>query len=53
MNREQQMQAKIENLEALLLKKEEKINELEKLNNWYIEQLKLRQRQKYGVSKEA
>jgi len=48
----QQKQAKIEALESQLKEKEEKIASLEKLNDWYIEQLKLRQKEKFGSSSE-
>jgi transposase len=39
-------------LKSLLSEREEKINKLEKLNDWYIEQLKLRQKEKFGTSSE-
>lgn len=41
-----------EALKSQLLKKEEKIQSLEKLNDWYIEQLKLRNKEKFGSSSE-
>jgi transposase len=41
-----------EALKSQLLKKEEKIRSLEKINDWYIEQLKLRNKEKFGSSSE-
>jgi transposase len=41
-----------EALKSQLLKKEEKIQSLEKLNDWYIEQLKLKNKEKFGSSSE-
>lgn len=40
----------IESNEEELKKKDEKIQSLEKLNSWYIEQLKLKAREKFGAS---
>ena len=47
-----QLQAEIESLKSRLKVQEEKIISLEKLNIWYIEQLKLRQKEKFGTSSE-
>ena len=52
MNVLQQKQQEIEVLKSQLKEKEEKILSLEKLNHWYIEQLKLRQHAKFGTSSE-
>ena len=52
MNVLQQKQQEIETLKSQLKEKEEKILSLEKLNHWYIEQLKLRQHAKFGSSSE-
>ncbi len=59
MNVLQQKQQEIEALrsqvkeqQTQLKEKEEKILSLEKLNHWYIEQLKLRQHEKFGISSE-
>ena len=52
MNLLQQKQAEIEALKSKLKYQEEQIASLKKLNNWYIEQLKLRQKQKFGSSSE-
>ena len=41
---------KISLQEKEIAKNEEKLASLEKLNHWYIEQLKLRQQKKFGVS---
>ena len=43
---------KIQALEATVKNQEEKIARLEKLESWYIEQLKLRQKEKFGKSSE-
>ena len=43
---------KISLQEKEIAKNEEKLASLEKLNHWYIEQLKLRQQKKFGVSSE-
>jgi transposase len=48
----EQLQAENEALKSRLKVQEEKITSLEKLNDWYIEQLKLRQKEKFGVSSE-
>ena len=45
-----QLQAEIESLKSRLKVQEEKIISLEKLNICSIEQLKLRQKEKFGVS---
>lgn len=44
------VQLKVENetLKSLLKEMSEQVQSLEKLNNWYIEQLKLRQKEKFG-----
>lgn len=47
-----ELQAEIDSLKSRLKLQEEKIVSLEKLNDWYIEQLKLRQKEKFGVSSE-
>lgn len=52
MNLLQQKQAEIDALKSQLKKKDEEIVSLKKLNEWYIEQLKLRQKEKFGVSSE-
>lgn len=52
MNLLEQKQHEIEALKSQLKVQEEKIASLEKLNHWYIEQLKLRQREKFGASSE-
>lgn len=48
----QKQQAEIEALKSQLKKKEDEIASLKKQNEWYIEQLKLRQKEKFGVSSE-
>ena len=52
MNTREELLAKIETLESLLKQKDEKIQSLEKLNDWYIEQLKLKAKEKFGASSE-
>lgn len=52
MNSIEQLQAENDTLKSRLKLQEEKIVSLEKLNNWYIEQLKLHQKEKFGVSSE-
>lgn len=52
MNLLQQKQAEIDALKSQLKKRDEEIVSLKKLNEWYIEQLKLRQKEKFGVSSE-
>ena len=52
MNMVQKQQAEIEALKSLLKKKDDEIASLKKQNEWYIEQLKLRQKEKFGVSSE-
>ena len=52
MNLLQQKEAEIEALRSQLKKKEDEIASLKKQNEWYIEQLKLRQKEKFGVSSE-
>lgn len=44
--------AEIEALKSQLKEKDEKIKSLEKLNNWYVEQLKLKAKEKFGKSSE-
>ena len=44
--------AENEALKSQLKKQEDEIASLKKKNEWYIEQLKLRQKQKFGVSSE-
>ena len=46
------LQAENESLNSKIKAQEEKIASLEKLNEWYIEQLKLRQKEKFGRSSE-
>ena len=46
----ERQQEEIEALKSQLRKKDEEIASLTKQNEWYIEQLKLRQKQKFGVS---
>lgn len=48
----EQLQAENDALKSRLKLQEEKIVSLEKLNHWYIEQLKLRQKEKFGASSE-
>ena len=52
MNLLEQLQAENTALKASLQRKDEKIVSLEKLNSWYIDQLKLRQKEKFGASSE-
>ena len=52
MNKILEQQREIEALKSKLEKQEQKIKSLEKLNTWYIEQLKLRQQKKFGASSE-
>lgn len=52
MNQLQILQAENEALKSKLKSQEETITSLKKLNDWYIEQLKLRQKEKFGVSSE-
>ena len=52
MNQLQKLQSENEALKSKLKSQEEKITSLEKLNDWYIEQLKLRHKVKFGVSSE-
>lgn len=47
-----QLKAENEALKSLLKEMSEQVQSLEKLNNWYIEQLKLRQKEKFGKSSE-
>lgn len=48
----QQKEAEIKALKSQLKKQADEIASLKKQNEWYIEQLKLRQKQKFGVSSE-
>ena len=52
MNLLEQKQREIEALKSKLKIQEQKIASLEKQNQWYIEQFKLRQHQKFGTSSE-
>lgn len=52
MNTIEELKAEIEALKSKLNEKDEKIQSLEKLNSWYIEQLKLKLKEKFGVSSE-
>ena len=47
-----EQEKKIALQEKEIAQKKEKLASLEKLNKWYIEQLKLRQQKKFGVSSE-
>lgn len=47
-----ELTAEIEALKSQLKEKEEKIQSLTKLNDWYIEQLKLKAKEKFGASSE-
>ncbi|WP_054742659.1 hypothetical protein [Cellulosilyticum ruminicola] len=47
-----EQEEKIALQEKEIAQKKEKLASLEKLNAWYIEQLKLRQQKKFGVSSE-
>ena len=49
MNLLQKKEAEIKALKSQLKKQEDENASLKKLNEWYIEQLKLRQKQKFGV----
>lgn len=46
------LKSKIEKQDQELKEKDEKIQSLEKMNSWYIEQLKLKAKEKFGVSSE-
>ena len=46
------LKSKIEKQDKELKEKDEKIQSLEKVNNWYIEQLKLKAKEKFGASSE-
>ena len=48
----EELRAEVEALKSKLKEKDEKIQSLEKINNWYIEQLKLKAKEKFGVSSE-
>lgn len=48
----EELRAEVETLKSKLKEKDEKIQSLEKINNWYIEQLKLKAKEKFGVSSE-
>ena len=48
----EEWRAEFEVLKSELKEKDEKIQSLEKVNNWYIEQLKLKAKEKFGVSSE-
>ena len=48
----EQLLAENEALKSQLKQKDEKIQSLEKLNDWYIEQLKLKLKEKFGASSE-
>lgn len=48
----QKQQAEIDALKSKLEKKEEEIISLKKRNEWYIEKLKLRLKEKFGASSE-
>ena len=54
-----ELQSEISGLRAILQDKDKEINILEKseqiakLNNWYMEQLKLKAKKKFGKSKET
>ena len=52
MNLLEQKQQEIESLKSKIKIQEERIASLEKQNQWYIEQFKLRQHQKFGASSE-
>ena len=52
MNTRKELLAEIEALKSQLKQKDEKIQSLEKLNDWYIEQLKLKLKEKFGASSE-
>ena len=51
-NTRKELLAEIEALKSQLKQKDEKIQSLEKLNDWYIEQLKLKLKEKFGASSE-
>ena len=44
--------AEVEALKSKIKEKDEKIQSLEKMNSWYIEQLKLKAKEKFGASSE-
>lgn len=46
------LKSKIEKQDKELKEKDEKIQSLEKMNSWYIEQLKLKAKEKFGASSE-
>ncbi len=48
----EKLQKEIEHLSSKIQAQEEKILELSRLNDWYVEQLKLRQKEKFGKSSE-
>lgn len=48
----EELRAEVETLKSKIKEKDEKIQSFEKLNNWYIEQLKLKAREKFGASSE-
>ena len=52
MNTIEELRAEVEALKSKLKEKDEKIQSLEKINNWYIEQLKLKAKEKFGASSE-
>lgn len=59
MSTREELLAEIESLKSVIIsneeelkKKDEQIKSLEKLNSWYIEQLKLKAREKFGASSE-
>lgn len=47
-----QLQAEISSLKTLLQEREEQIRQLEALNKWYLEQLRLNRQKRFGVSSE-
>lgn len=51
-SKREELLAEIEALKSQLKSKDEKIKSLEKLNSWYIEQLKLKAKEKFGASSE-
>lgn len=52
MKTREELLAENETLKSQLKTKEEQIQSLEKLNSWYIEQLKLKAKEKFGASSE-
>lgn len=48
----EELRAEVEALKSKIKEKDEKIQSLEKMNSWYIEQLKLKAREKFGASSE-